>query len=58
MERERDNWKETMAKPISVEALYNHSVNMITQLISIHAANPAKIKIIIWVSLLSKRLLL
>lgn len=40
------------AKPVSVEVLCNHSVNMTTQLISMHAANPAKINIMIWVSLL------
>lgn len=32
-----------MAKPFFVEALCTHSVRMITQLISTHAANPAKI---------------
>lgn len=45
-----------MDKPVSVEVLCNHSVNMTTQLISMHAANPAKINITIWVSLLIKRL--
>lgn len=32
-----------MVKPISVEVLCNHSVKVVTQLISMHAANPAKI---------------
>lgn len=34
-----------MAEPISVEVLHKPSVNMITQLISMRAANPAKINI-------------
>lgn len=32
-----------MAKPFFVEVLCIHSVRMITQLISMHDANPAKI---------------
>lgn len=44
-----------MAKPISVEFLCNYCV-YITQLISMYAANPAKINMVISVISLSKML--